>query len=108
MKEPDTQDAFVEINDIRGRLVDLENQSVVFNNMIIALALMANVKPNGFKYITPEDYKKFTMEVMHPFAKVVMDVSQKANTLIQEEEDAKRASSKDQASDEASSDKEAN
>ena len=45
---------------------------------------------------------------MQPFAKVVMDVSQQANTLIQEEEDAKRASSKDQASDEASSDEEAN
>ena len=103
MKEPSIQDAIVEINGIRGRLVDLENQSVVFNNMIIALALMASVKPNGFKYITPEDYKKFTKEVMQPFAKVVMDVSQKANILIQEEEDAKRASSKDKASDEASS-----
>lgn len=98
MKEPDIQDVFVEINDIRGRLVGLENQSVVFNNTIIALALMANVKPNGFKYITPEDYKKFTREVMQPFAKVVMDVSQQANTLIQEEEDAKRASSEDKAS----------
>ena len=108
MEEPDIQDVFVEINDIRRRLVDLENQSVVFNNTIIALALMANVKPNGFKYITPDDYKKFTREVMQPFAKVVMDVSQKANILIQEEEDAKRASSKDQASDEASSDEEAN
>ena len=43
MKEPDIQDVFVEINDIRGRLVDLENQSVVFNNTTIALALMANV-----------------------------------------------------------------
>ena len=57
MKEPEIQDVFVEINDIRGRLIDLENQSVVFNNTIIALALMANVKPNGFRYITPEDYR---------------------------------------------------
>ena len=98
MKEPDIQDVLMQMNDIRGRLVDLENQSVVFNNTIIALALMANVKPNGFKYITPEDYKKFVREVMQPFAKVVMDVSQQANILIQEEEDAKRASSKDEAS----------
>lgn len=89
MKEPDIQDVMVEINDLRQRVFDLEEQSIVYNSMIIAMAMLANIKPAGFKYITPEEYKDYLKKNMQPFAKQVMEISQKANQLIKEEEDVK-------------------
>ena len=91
MEEPNIQDVMVEVNDLRARVFDLEQQSIAYNNTIIALSILANVKAAGFKYITPEDYKNFLKGEMHPFAKAVMDVANKANKLIAEEEEAKRA-----------------
>lgn len=95
MSDIKLEDVLIELNDLRARTTDLENQAVVFNNVIISLAMLANVKPNGFKYITPEEYKDYTLNSMQKFAKAVMDVSQKANVLIQEEQEAKNAASKD-------------
>lgn len=80
----------VQIQILTQRLADVEERSIVFNNSIIAIGLLSGYKKGSFKYITPDDYKEFLLKDMQPFVDNIMNVATKANTLIKEEQDAKR------------------
>lgn len=74
----------------------LEQQVQVFNNVILALAYLANVKANSFKYVGAEDLYKFLSAEMRPFSEVVMKTATSMSNHIKELEDkAKEAGEKD-------------
>ena len=77
------------INALRERIAMLEDQSVVYNNTIVALALLAGIKKGSFKYNEARDFKDFVLNDMRAFASNVMKIAEEANQLIKEEEDAR-------------------
>ena len=79
MEEPTVQDAL-------DRIYALEDKAVVFNNAIIALAILAGIQPKSFKYITAEDFADFVHKTMHPFAANFMDIAKQANKILAEKE----------------------
>ena len=69
------------------RVGTLEQQIQVFNNVILALAYLANVKANSFKYIGAEDLYKFLVNDMRPFSEEVMKTATSMGNYIKELED---------------------
>ena len=66
------------------RVGTLEQQIQIFNNVILALAYLANVKANSFKYIKAEDLYKFLVNDMRPFSEGVMNAATSMSNYIKE------------------------
>lgn len=80
------------------RVGTLEQQIQIFNNVILALAHLANVKANSFKYIKAEDLYKFLINDMRPFSEGVMNTAASMSDYIKElEEKAKELEKSDAA-----------
>lgn len=88
--EQKLDEAYQVLSNLLHRVTELEGQSVVYNNSIVALAMGAGTKAKSFKDIKPDEFKAYVIDEMRPFVKNVMEIAGEVNKKMQEEEDAKR------------------